>query len=139
MSQETINPNKLKSDIRKFRISLRILTIFQILHLLTVIGSFVFIVKHSLTDAGIIFLWIFLIVAGAFILWIFQVIFTIVVMRYERKNIPITQKKKNDNLAMIMFTGIIGLWLWLPNKKEIEQIIKKVNHSNEIQNKTILT
>lgn len=120
-----MNANKLKSDIRKFRISLIVLTALHLAFILIIVGSIVIIVKHGLIDVGIISLWIFLIVVGSIILWVFQMIFTFVVMKYERNNMPIDRKKNNDNIQMVMFTGIIGLWLWLPNKKEINHIIKK--------------
>lgn len=139
MSEVKINTSKLKSDINKFRISLIILTIFQLIYLLTIVGSFALIVKYKITDSGIIYLWIFLILAGTIILGFFKMIFTFIVKKYERKNIPITQKKNNDNFLMIMFTGIIGLWLWLPNKKETDQIIKKVHQNNDDEDgKTIV-
>ena len=120
-----INPKKFKSDIRKFRISLIILTILYLSYILLIIGGFILIVKNGLVDIGLVLIWILLIICGGIILWICGMIFTFIIMKYERKNMKISKDKNSDNFKMIMFTSIIGYWLWLPNKKEIEQLIQK--------------
>ena len=126
-----MHPNRLKSDLKKIRIGLIILTIMQLTYITLIIVSFALIVKYSVLDMNIIWLWIFLIFAGAATLWIIQVIFTFIIMKYERKNMPVSNKKRYDNIVMIMFTGIIGLWLWLPNKDEVEQLIRTPTVNNE--------
>lgn len=128
-----MNPNKFKSDIKKFRILLIILTIIHLAFILLFIGGFDLIVNYGILDIAVIWLWIFSTVAGAVILWIFRTIFTFIVMRYEGKHMLITPKKNFDNILMILFTGIIGLWLWIPNKKEVDQIIKKAFPSSEVE------
>lgn len=40
---------------------------------------------------------------------------------YEWKYMPTIKNKKMNNTLMIFFLGIIGLWIWLPSKKEIEK------------------
>jgi len=128
-----MNPNKFKSDIRKFRILLIILTIIHLAFILLLIGGFALIVNYRILDIAVIWLWIFSTVAAAVILWILRTIFTFMVMRYEKKHMLITPKKNFDNILMILFTGIIGLWLWFPNQKEVDQIIKKAFPSSEVE------
>lgn len=41
---------------------------------------------------------------------------------YNWKRLPIEKKKKKDATWMILFLGIIGMWLWLPNAEEIKRI-----------------
>ena len=125
-----INPEKFRSDIRRFRIVLIVLTALYLGFIgIILIGGFVFIVKNKITDGGLIALWFAAIFLGGIILSIFQVIFSYRLKVYERKNIPVTQKKNNDNLKMTMVTGIIGLWLWLPNEKEVNKIIENTAHN----------
>ncbi|MDP2058443.1 MAG: hypothetical protein Q8J97_01805 [Flavobacteriaceae bacterium] len=37
------------------------------------------------------------------------------------KKLPRGNKNKIDNTLMILFLGLIGMWLWLPNKNEIKK------------------
>ena len=38
---------------------------------------------------------------------------------FNWKKLPIKKKEKINNTLMILFLGIIGMWLWIPNKGEI--------------------
>lgn len=129
-----MNPNKLKSDLRKFRIATIILTLLNVLFFLLIIGGFAFIVKNKILDAGIISLGIFLIILSSIILGVVQMIFVFIIMKYERKHLSISRAKTLDNFQMIMFTGIIGLWLWLPNKNEIDEMINRNNLNKNSEN-----
>ncbi|WP_029038044.1 hypothetical protein [Salinimicrobium xinjiangense] len=128
---EIITPEKFRSDIRRFRIALIILTTLYLGFIgIVIIGGFIFIVKNKITDGGLITLWFAGIFLGGVILSVFQLIFSYRLKSYERKNMPVTQKKNKDNFKMAIFTGIIGLWLWLPNEKEVKKIIEKTAHNN---------
>ena len=35
---------------------------------------------------------------------------------------PADKKKKTNDSLMIVFVGIIGMWLWLPNEKELNKL-----------------
>lgn len=44
------------------------------------------------------------------------------------KKFPYTKKKKRDLTWLILLLGVLGLWLWFPNKKEIE----RMQNNNEV-------
>ena len=37
-------------------------------------------------------------------------------MNYEKKD-------RNENILMILFLGVIGMWIWLPNKEELKVLL----------------
>ena len=125
-----LNPEKFKSDIKKFRITLIILTVFHLGFFGILFGGFFFIVKNGITDGGVIALWFLALFLSGLILSIFQIILSYRMKKYERKYMPVTSEKNKDNFRMMFFTGIIGLWLWLPNDKEVQKIIEKTTHNN---------
>ena len=54
---------------------------------------------------------------------------TAVFIWYNWKKLPIDKKKKKDKTWMLALLGIaglgiIGMWLWLPNKKELDSYLK---------------
>ena len=56
-------------------------------------------------------------------------ILTAVFIWYNWKKLPIDKKKKKDKTWMLALLGIaglgiIGMWLWLPNKKELDSYLK---------------
>ncbi|MCX2837692.1 hypothetical protein OQ279_05955 [Salinimicrobium sp. MT39] len=125
-----LHPDKFRSDIRRFRIGLIVLTALYLGFIgIILIGGFIFILKNQITDSGLITLWFTAIFFGGIILSIYQLIYSYRFRSFERKYIPVSKKKNNDNFKMSIFTGIIGLWLWLPNKKEIKKIIEKTGYS----------
>lgn len=111
-----------ESEITNLRILLIALTLIQLAYL-------VFMFADHETYIKLIFKfhldWIFAIinyiVAGIF-LW------------YNWKKLPIEKKKKTDSTLMILFLGIIGMWLWIPNKAEIKKMNKKLHTTKPIRN-----
>ena len=62
--------------------------------------------------------------------WIVAIInYTIagIFLWYNWKKLPIEKKKKADSTWMILLLGIIGMWLWIPNKAEIKKINEKLH------------
>jgi len=104
-----------ESEIANLRILLIALTVIQL-------GYVIFMFADHETYIKLIFNyhldWIVAIinytVAGIF-LW------------YNWKKFPIKKKKKTDSTWMILFLGIIGMWLWIPNKAEIKKMNKKLH------------
>lgn len=41
------------------------------------------------------------------------------------KKFPYSKKKKRDLTWLIVFLGVLGLWLWFPNEEEIEKMKNK--------------
>jgi hypothetical protein len=56
---------------------------------------------------------------------ILLVLHTIVVnlfLKFLWKDYPENKKYKTNKTSMILFLGLIGLWIWLSNKKELENL-----------------
>ena len=44
---------------------------------------------------------------------------------------PFDKKTKKNNTLMILFLGVIGMWLWIPDQREINQMMEKqLNNPN---------
>ncbi len=41
---------------------------------------------------------------------------------YIWRFMPYNRKEKINNSLMILFLGVIGMWLWIPNKKELSKL-----------------
>lgn len=39
------------------------------------------------------------------------------------KKITDEQDSKNNNILMVLFLGIIGMWIWLLNKREVNDLV----------------
>jgi hypothetical protein len=117
-------PENLISDLKKLRASLIILTLIKLLYFIWVFGSgFLWTYKMHNIDSGDMVVWIFSFFASGFIIWILHCILMIIIIWYNWKKMPIDRKKKIDNTFMIMLLGIIGMWLWMPNKEEASKLI----------------
>lgn len=104
-----------ESEIANLKILLIALTIIQLAHMTSMFvdhDSYIKLIFNFHID------WIVAIinyvVAGIF-LW------------YNWKKLPIERKKKIDSTWMILFLGIIGMWLWIPNKTEIKKMNEKLH------------
>ncbi len=94
------------SEIGKLRLALIILTIIQIgYYILMFISSEIYI-KINFDNYGNLGLGLLNFSVAGVCLW------------YNWKKLPLEKKKKMDNTWMILFLGVIGMWLWIPNKQE---------------------
>lgn len=99
-----------KSDLKKLRILLVTLTIIQIGYMIIVFADSKLWIKLDFDYKAILLFWALnLVVAGIF-LW------------FNWTRMPIRKKTKINNTFMILFLGIIGMWLWIPNKREINKL-----------------
>jgi hypothetical protein len=104
---------KLKSEIKKLRTSLIILTLIQVGYMIIVFSNAKLWVKLDFEYKVNWLIWgLNLIVMGVFI-W------------FNWTKLPIEKKTKTNNTFMILFLGIIGMWLWIPNQREINKMIEK--------------
>ncbi|MDV7140414.1 hypothetical protein R3X28_16095 [Maribacter sp. TH_r10] len=102
----------LKSDLKKLRVLLIILTLFHFVYLIVVFTDPKLWLKLDYDyKANWLILGLHLIVAGIFI-W------------FNWKKMPIPRKTKSNNTFLILFLGIIGMWLWIPNKREMKKLLK---------------
>lgn len=106
---------KLKSEIRRMKLLLIVLTIAQIAYMIAAYSSFKFWMKLDDEYHVNIALFIFQLGTIAFFIW------------YVWKKFPGERKQKTNHTLMIVFLGIIGMWLWLPNKRELEKLKKAYN------------
>lgn len=108
MQTDTLNKNKIRKEIG-------ILRGFLILHTLFHLSLFVNIFFDlNIVDLGIL---------NSAVLWTLSASYLIidfVFIWYNWKKLPIHRKAKIDNTWLILMMGLIGLWLWIPNKKQIE-------------------
>lgn len=103
----------LKSDFRKLRIILIVLTIIQISYFTTTFSqNELWLRLYSGYHSDILIWSLNLVVAGIFV-W------------YDWMKLPTNRRNKINNTFMILFLGIIGMWLWLPNRREIEKLTEQ--------------
>jgi len=111
---------KFKSDLKKLRILLIILTLIQIGYMIIIFADTKLWIKLDFDYKANWLIWgLNLIVVGIF-LW------------FNWTRMPIKKKAKTNNTLMILFLGIIGMWLWIPNKREINKLTKNeyTTHNN---------
>ena len=109
---QSLNEN-FKSDLKKLRILLIILTLIQVGYMIIIFADTKLWIKLDFDYNANWLIWgLNLIVAGIF-LW------------FNWTRMPIKKNTKTNNTFMILFLGIIGMWLWIPNKREISKLIEK--------------
>lgn len=122
MNSSQIEDPVTESEITRLRIALIVLTIVQIGFLIITFADFKAYIKLYYETHSNWILTAMHISTMAVFLW------------YNWKRLPLEKKKRTDNTWMILFLGIIGMWLWIPNKKEIEKMNKKLHTTTAINN-----
>jgi uncharacterized membrane protein len=113
MTELQIIKENFKSDLKKLRVLLIILTLIQIVYMIIIFADTKLWIKLDFDyKANWLILGLNFIVAGIF-LW------------FNWTRMPIEKKTKTNNTFMILFLGIIGMWLWIPNKREINKLTEK--------------
>lgn len=98
-----------KSDIKKLRSLLIVLTLIQIGYIIVIFMSPKLLVKLNLDyKVNWLIFGLHYLTAGIFI-W------------FNWNKMPITKKAKTNYTVMILLLGIIGMWLWIPNKQEVNK------------------
>lgn len=107
---ETTNFDKLKSDLKRLKIALIILTVVQIVYF-----------GITFWDAQ---LWITLdfVYKANYIIGFFHLVVAVIFVWFNWKKMPVDRRQKRDNTYMILLLGIIGMWLWLPNEEQIDKL-----------------
>ncbi|WP_034923444.1 hypothetical protein [Gillisia sp. CAL575] len=109
---QSLNEN-FKTDLKKLRILLIILTLIQVGYMIIIFTNTKLWVKLDFDYNANWLIWgLNLIVAGIFV-W------------FNWTRMPIKKNTKTSNTFMILFLGIIGMWLWIPNKREINKLTEK--------------
>ncbi len=112
MTESQSDSKNLKSDLKKLRILLIILTFIQVGYMIIIFtNTFLWNKLDYEYKANWLIFVLNLIVSGIFI-W------------YNWAKLPIEKKTKTNNTFMILFLGIIGMWLWIPNKNELDKLTR---------------
>lgn len=108
-----MDSKRLKSELKRLKFLLIILSIIQLGYLLIVFFNAKLWIELGI---GYKLNWLIfalnLIVSGIFI-W------------FNWKKMPIKRKEKTNNTFLILFLGIIGMLLWMPNKREVNKLTKE--------------
>tara|TARA_R110001632_G_scaffold45215_3_gene114863 strand:+ start:2439 stop:2792 length:354 start_codon:yes stop_codon:yes gene_type:complete len=113
MTENNIKEQVNESEIANLKLLLIALTVLQLAYLIFMFANHETYIKLIFNfHLDWIMTFVNYIVAGIF-LW------------YNWKKLPIEKKKKTDSTWMILFLGIIGMWLWIPNKSEINKMNEK--------------
>ena len=110
MAEYNSNIRRLKDDIKKLRSLLVILTLIQIGQILLILsGTSIFTNIDFVYMAKWPILGLHLLTAVIFIWYIWQ-------------KMPIKKRKKVYNTIMILFLGIIGMWMWMHGNRELKEM-----------------
>ena len=105
-----MNSKPLKTDLKKLKMVLILLTVIELTY---------FVIAFTNDE-----LWIKLDYdyKANYIIGAFHIIVMIVFIWFNWKKMPLDRSRKRDYTYMILFLGLIGMWLWMPNKKQIEKM-----------------
>ncbi len=118
MTNLQIDKFKLISDVRKLRIALVGLTIVQVAYVILIFSP------------GNLYAILYFDYKINWIMRILHLLIAAIFILYNWKWLPIEKKKKKDNTWMILFLGVIGMWLWIPTKTELHVLIEN-NSANK--------
>jgi hypothetical protein len=103
-----IDSSNLKYDVKKLRILLIILTLIQFGYM-----SLFFVNPRIMLDFKNKVNWL---------IWGLHYLVAAIFLWYNWEKLPIEKKVKTNNTFMILLLGIIGMWLWIPNDREIKRM-----------------
>lgn len=98
---------KLQTYLKTIRIVLIPLTVIEIVYLGVVLSDKKLLAKLD----GFNTMWIII---------IFHSIMLIIILWLNWTKLPIPKKMKLNNTYMIVFLGILGMWLWMPSSDDID-------------------
>lgn len=113
MQEVNITREKLHSDLHKLRMLLIAQTLICIVYVTIILGAPVFwsVLEHDFQSNWLV--------------WGFNLMGACIFIRYNGKYLPIDKKEKSKYTFLILSSGIIGMWLWLPSRSEINKMIEK--------------
>lgn len=110
MTELQIIKEKFKSDLKKIRTLLITLTLIQMGYIIVRFADTkLWMALDFDYQANLLVLLLNLIVSGI-LLW------------FNWTRMPIKKKTKMNNTFMILFLGIVGMWLWIPSKREVNKL-----------------
>lgn len=109
MTKKELNIHQLISDIKIMRFLLVLLTLVEVTYfMIAIMNSSLWVKLDETYYTDTLLYFVNYGVAGLFI-W------------YTWKRLPLNKKSKMNATWMMLFLGVIGMWLWIPNDKEINQ------------------
>jgi hypothetical protein len=115
-TDNSFTSESLISDLKKIRILLIVLTIAQTGYLIPF-----FIESKLLLEPSVFSL-------TKWIMRVFHFLVLGIFIWYNWTRMPISKKEKRNNTYMLVFLGILGMWFWMPNKKELKKLIEVESH-----------
>jgi amino acid transporter len=113
MTEYSSELEKIKSDLSKLKIFLILLTVFTFIFFFGFYMEYTHWVEQNLGSIQLLLIFGILHYSGiAIFIW------------FIWTKYPVENKKKKSDTIMIIFLGIIGLWLWMPNEKELKKLAK---------------
>jgi len=111
MIENQFNSETLISDVKKLKVLLIVLTIIQV-------GYLIFSDTKLLMKLDLEY-------KIKWLVWGLHLLTALIFIGYNWKKMPIDKNSKTNNTYMILFMGIIGMWLWIPNKRELNKLTEK--------------
>src|SRR5690606_33234727 len=102
---------RMITELKRLKALLIILTIVKLFY---IIVSFFYTTLWVIIDLKYNLSWF---------VWGFHYMIVGIFIWYIWKRMPVEKKVKTDNTLLVLFLGVIGMWLWLPNKKEREKLL----------------
>src|SRR5690606_38380035 len=109
------NPEKFKSDLKKLRVLLILLTSIVAVYLINIFTDF-----HWSTNPDFAFK------AQWYISSLHNLIL-VLLSWFNWKRMPLEQEETTNSRCMLLRLGVIGMWLWLRNKREFKNLLEKIN------------
>jgi hypothetical protein len=104
---------KMKSDLNKLKFFLIVITVLELVVVFGAIWNSPPFINEILSYNQILGVFAFCHFFGiALFSW------------YIWKKHPVKKSKKRNDILMILFLGIIGMWLWMPNKTQLSKILE---------------
>jgi nicotinamide riboside transporter PnuC len=101
---------KLRSDIKWLKLLLIVLTFVQVGYGIIVFSDIKLWIQLDTQYHAYVLVAIFQYATVGVFIW------------FVWRKMPGERKPKTNSTLMIIFLGIIGMWLWLPNKRELNKL-----------------
>jgi|SRR5690625_156290 len=102
--------NKLQSYLKTIRVVLIFLTVFELIYLGVTLSDKQLRLK---LDDNFQALWVIL---------IFHIVMLSIILWLNWTKFPINKKMKMSNTYLVVFLGILGMWLWMPSSNDIDNL-----------------
>lgn len=114
MTTNTIDAATLKPDLKKLKFALIVLTIILVGYSVLLFTSTEWVIKLHIHYGAKWYIAAFNFFIKGIFIW------------YNWKKLPIDKKTRTNNTYMLILLGVIGMWLWMPNRLEREKMVMEL-------------